>query len=169
MRLSPSIAMRAGALLPLVLMPLLLASCSGPEPDRPPSGAQELDTPRTQGETRGRVAPHGELPATFRSGPQVPARLPDGITAYPGARIVDNTVVERGGAQQMLLVAETRDPVARVTEFYREELRRAGMALTLDIGAERHASLGGTLPAGGGLVIAIREEGGRTRIEISAS
>lgn len=161
--------MRARVLSSLILTPLLLASCSDRALNPAPSGDVDIDIPRTQGETRVRVAPHGEAPATFRSGPQVPVLLPEGITAYPGGRIVENTVVERGRAQHMLLVTETPDPVAQVTAFYREQLRRARIAPSLDIGTERHAGLGGALPAGGELVIAIREENGSTRIEISVS
>lgn len=149
---------------PAVIFALLLGACAddgGREQAAPPSLSEQ---PLTPGESRTRLA--GEAGAVLRSGPQVPVSLPRDVPLYPGARIVSNTVVERGGARRALLVFETPDRIEEVMLFYRAAAQAAGMAIALDLGGEQRASLGGTLPTGEALSIAARRAGAVTRVEL---
>lgn len=161
--------MRHGPHLSLALAGLSLAACSDsvstPTPREAPSGS--YGSHPASGEIRGRITPRGEAAVTLRSGPQVPIRLPPGFTLYPGATVISNTVVERAGKRQALLVFETPDPLTEVTLFFRAQAEASGVALTLDLGGRDRASIGGTLADGGRVVIAAHQIPAGTRVELS--
>ena len=103
----------------------------------------------------------------MRSGAMVPVVLPPGLTIYPGATIVRTTRVEGAGARRTLVEFETPDPVAKVMQFYRSQAVAAGTKLTLDLGGEDRASLGGVMKGGGRMALAARAAGPVTRVELS--
>ena len=141
----------------LCLIAAACVACSGEErPGAEATGAQ--DDGLTDGESRARVAVGGGAATLLRSGPKVPAIVPPGFTVYPGARIVEATLAERGERRHALVAFETRAPLADVMDFYRAQARRAGAALTLDLEGDRSASLGGTLAGGGTFALSVRRE-----------
>lgn len=156
--------MRHVSLLALFTM-VASAGCSDSQPPQP-SPTKHGEIERTAGETRATIAPHGGSPAIARSGPEVPVSLPKGFTLYPDARVVVNTVVERGGRQRTLLVFETGDPVVEVIALYRRQAAGAGAQLTLDVGGEKRASLGGEMAGGGTFALSARRDV-RTRVELA--
>lgn len=162
--------MRIRLRLTLTVAALGLAACSdsAPVPQPEPTPAASFSHDPASGETKARIEPTGESAATLRSGPQVQVSLPSGLTLYPGATVITNTLVERDGDQRILVVFETPDAVSQVIRFYRSQARSAGVRLTLDLGSAQRASLGGPLPGGGDLVIAARQGQAGTRVEISA-
>lgn len=154
----------------MVLAAVQLAGCCERADDRHASSAPAgASREPGSGEVRARIAPRGEAATLMRSGPQVPIDLPPGFTLYPGAQVISNTVVERAGARRVLLVFETPDALAEVMLFYRAQARGAGVALSLDLGGEERASIGGPLVGGGELAIAARRGPAGTRVEISAN
>lgn len=151
-----------------ILAVLLLAACAERETQRQAAVAPSSDAPKlTSGEERARIAPQGEAAAIVRSGPEVPVSLPGGFTLYPGASVVSNTVVDRGGQRRVLLVIETPDPVEKVILHYRAEAHAAGMVVEVDLGGSERASFGGMLPSGGEVAISARRERGITRAEFA--
>ena len=102
----------------------------------------------------------------MRSGPRVPVSLPRGFTLYPRAKVIANTVVERGGATRILLVIETPDPLGAVVSFYRAQARANGMVLTLDLVGEERASIGGRTAKGLRFALSVRRTS-LTRAELA--
>ncbi|MEM6586423.1 MAG: hypothetical protein AAF692_11775, partial [Pseudomonadota bacterium] len=58
---------------------------------------------------------------TLRSGANVPVDLPAGFTAYPGAEIVSNTVVQQGRGSGNLLTMTSADSPEKVASFYKAQ------------------------------------------------
>lgn len=156
-------------LIPALLAAALLASCAEQEPKHPDAGPSVAEAELTSGEERLQIAPKGEAATILRSGPQVPLRLPRGFTLYPGAEIISNTVVQREGVPRVLLVFETSEGLNKVMAFYRAQAKLEGIPLSLDLGAEEQASIGGSLPGGGKIAISARRTGDTTRVEFAAS
>lgn len=149
-----------------VLLPIIavLAGCgerAAPEP------APSMSVEPATGEVRARIVPPGEEAVTLRSGARVPIILPPGFLIYPGARVISNSVAERGGSRRILIVFETPDPLAEVMTFYRGQADAAGAVLTLDLGGPEQASIGGRLPSGGMLSITARQGATATRVEFA--
>jgi hypothetical protein len=78
------------------------------------------------------VIPHEKWPATLRSGPDVPPRLPDGFTLPEGARVTANSLFEGPGGAGTLITFETDTPAAAVIDHVRREAETAGFAITLE-------------------------------------
>lgn len=156
--------MRCSLVIPSVIL-LASAACADRDAAKPAAVDSEV-AEHSVGEIRTTIAPHDEHPAVGRSGPRVPIVLPDGFTLYPGAEVVTNTVIERGGHQRTLLVFETNDPVSDVIAFYRRQGAAAGAQFSLDVGGERRASLGGTLARGRAFAASARRNA-RTRVELA--
>lgn len=148
-------------------IPLLAGSAGCAEREAPQPEPVEQERPdRTTGETRATIAPRGEPPAISRSGPEVPVNLPPGFTLYPGAKAISNTIVARRGKERMLMVFESPDPPAKVLTFYRLQAAKTGAQVTLDLGGEDRASLGGTLRSGESFALTVRR-GKATRAELA--
>lgn len=105
----------------------------------------------------------------MRSGPGVPVVLPPGISVYPGARIIETTLVESGGERRILMKFETPDPVAKVMLFHRAQALAANVSLTLDLDGPDVASIGGRTAKGGDFALTAYSSGSRTRAELSLS
>ena len=150
--------MRAWPLSCLTLATTLLAACNdnATTPNQRPAPTASYSHDPTSGEVQARIAPRGEAAAILRSGPRVPIALPRGFTLYPGAKVIANTVVDRGDSRRILLVFETRDPLDLVTAHYRRQARDAGYALSLDLAGDRRASIGGRTAKGQGFSLSAR-------------
>lgn len=152
----------------VVLFLSVLIGCSRQDATGRLAAADTTDQPElTSGERRASIALKGEAAATLRSGPQVPISLPSGFSVYPGATVISNTVVHRSGARQVLVVFEARAPVDAVMRHYRTQARGAGATLTLDLGGDERASIGGRLASGETLAISARRSDGITRVEFA--
>ena len=151
----------------LLLLPILLGACEDRGTSPQPSPAQTFSHDRASGEIRASIRVGEGASTEMRSGARVPAVLPPGLTIYPGATIVRTTRVEGGGARRTLVEFETPDPVAEVMQFYRSQAAGAGAKLTLDLGGEDRASLGGVMRNGGRMALAARAAGAVTRVELS--
>jgi hypothetical protein len=129
-----------------VLAGLALTGCSGPEPAgetaaEPATSAEHIIDLAT-GETRMAI-PHEDGVATLRSGPNVPLTLPDGLSLFPGSRVLDNSLVTRPRGKGTLVTFEADAPAAAVIAHYRDQAQAAGFVIALDVEA------GGTLMVGG--------------------
>ena len=152
---------------PALALVFLLASIACTDRKSPMPAQTSTRAPdRTAGEARATIAPRGEPPAVLRSGPEVPVSLPAGFTLYPGAEVVANTVVERAGRQRTLVVFETGDAIADVIPFYRRQIVASEGQITVDVGGDVRASLGGTMVGGGTFALSARRER-RTRVELA--
>ena len=58
--------------------------------------------------------------------------LPDGFTAYPGAKIVLSVEGDQGGKGGGMIAMETSAPPAKVIAFYRRQAQNAGMEIESD-------------------------------------
>lgn len=150
-----------------LLSAFALAACERRADD--PRRADELQeaTSLTRDEQRHRITSPGGLPATLRTGPEVPIALPHGFTLPAGAKVVSSTSVEHGGERRMLVVFEVADAPARVIGQYRDQVMAAGAQATLDLGGEDSASLGGTLADARSFAISARREGRVSRVEFA--
>ena len=150
------------------MLPILLIACedrgAAPVPSPTPNYSRDAES----GETRARIAGGGDA-ADMRSGARIPVALPPGLTMYPGARVLDNTVVERAGSRRVLIEFETPDPISQVILFYRTQMQAAGASLTLDLDGADAASIGGRTAAGGDIALTARRSSGRTIVQLSAS
>lgn len=146
---------------------LFLAGCEN-RADRNEAAAPPTASPTlTSGEERHRIERPGEAAATFRSGAKVPVSLPPGFTLYPGAEVVSNTRVERGGVQRVLVVFKTPDPLDKVMLFHRGQAEAAGVGLTVDLAGKDRASLAGHGIRGVAFALTAQRQGGGTRAELS--
>lgn len=152
----------------LVMLPILLSACgdrgAAPAPSPTPNFSRDAES----GETRARIGVGGDE-AEMRSGARIPVALPPGLTIYPGARVLGNTVVERGGSRRVLIEFETPDPISKVMLFHRAQVQAAGASLTLDLDGTEAASIGGRTAAGGDFALTARRSAGRTIVQLSAS
>lgn len=140
----------------------MLGACSaergGEAAKRPPATADERRVEVAQGRA-GRVA--------MRTGPSVPVTLPKGFTLFPGAQVVENTVVERRGRRHVLLHFTVDAPPGAVVAHYRAQARAARARLTLDLGGSGAASLGGTLADGQRLSVSARAGAAGSQVAVA--
>lgn len=148
---------------------LSLAACSDSVSPPPPreTPAASYGSHSGSGEVRARIVPPGESAVTLRSGPRVPIRLPPGFTLYPGATVLTNTRVERGGVERTLVRFQTSATLDILVEFYQAQASRAGASLSLGLAGRDHASIGGKLRSGTVFALSARRMGGKTRAELS--
>ena len=156
------------AAIPLLVLTLACFGCERADPGPPdeqaePKGSYVADP--ESGTIHARIG-EGENAVHLRSGSEGPVSLPPGFTLFPGARVVENSTVESGGAMRSLVVQTSPQPLAEVMLFYRQQASAAGIAPTMDIMGDDQASLGGV---GRSLEFAVsaRRVGDATRIELS--
>ncbi|MFO6448481.1 hypothetical protein ACLBKU_15210 [Erythrobacter sp. NE805] len=109
---------------------LMLAGCDAAGDAEPAPEAVHSVDPAT-GELH-MVIPHEDGPATLRSGPTLPVRLPDGLTLPEGATVTANSRFEQAGGSGALVTFETLAPAAAVITHFRDQAEAAGFAITLD-------------------------------------
>ena len=81
--------------------------------------------------------------ATLRSGAEVPVSLPDGFSLYPGAKVVTNTVVKQPDGQGTMVMFETADPGDKVIAHFREQAKKAGFDIQLEMNTNGTQMIGG--------------------------
>ncbi len=119
----------------------------------------------SSGETTMRITgPDGEE-VVSRTGAGVELSLPDGISMYPGAKIVSNTVVTGGpeGSGSMIMF-ESDDSPDDIAKHYRKQAKDAGITIQIDADMNGAKMLAGENEADGTsfMVSASREEGEST-------
>ena len=80
---------------------------------------------------------------TLRSGANVPVDLPAGFTAYPGAEIVSNTVVQQGRGSGNLLTMTSADSPEKVAAFYKAQAESAGVTIQMEMATNGAQIIGG--------------------------
>lgn len=102
----------------------------------------EYTIDKTTGETSMTVdGPDGT--ATLRSGADVPVKLPDGFSLFPGSKVVTNTVVNQPDGQGTMITFEAAAPADKVVAHYRDAAKAAGFDIQLEMNTN------GTLMVGG--------------------
>ncbi|MEE4154292.1 MAG: hypothetical protein V2I27_09045 [Erythrobacter sp.] len=134
----------------LSALSLALAACGSEssgtiEGENGERGEYTID--QSTGETKATIRTD-EGTATLRSGADVEVDLPAGFTAYPGATIVSNTVVNQAQGSGSMLFFETDDPPADVIAFYKRQAEAAGVDIQLDATINGGAMIGGENPDG---------------------
>ncbi len=129
---------------------VLLAACGSEKSgefttEEGETGEYSID-PAT-GETSARIET-AEGTATMRSGASVPVKLPDGITIYPGAQVVSNTVVDHAGGSGSMVTLRSEDTPQQVSAHYRREAEAAGYKIALEMTVENGMLIGGEKPNG---------------------
>lgn len=99
------------------------------------------------GETSARIETE-EGTATMRSGASVPVNLPDGITIYPGASVVSNTVVDHAGGSGSMVTLRSEDAPQQIASHYRREAESAGFKIELEMKVDDGVLIGGEGPGG---------------------
>ena len=123
----------------------------------------------SSGETTMRITgPDGEE-VVSRTGAGVDIELPDGISMYPGAKIVSNTVVSGGseGSGSMIMF-ESSDSPEEITQHYRKQAEDAGIAIQIDAKMEDAHMIAGEKKSDNSsfMVTATREEGDVTSAQM---
>ncbi len=123
----------------------------------------------SSGETSMRITgPDGEE-VVARSGEGVELALPDGMSMYPGAKIVQSTVVSGGSeGAGSLVIFETDDSPKEVTDFYRKQAQDAGITIQMDADMNGNRMIAGEMEGSetGFMVSASREDSDVTRAQL---
>ncbi|MDJ0642844.1 MAG: hypothetical protein QNJ15_08505 [Erythrobacter sp.] len=114
------------------------------------------------------TGPDGEE-VVSRTGPGVDVNLPDGISMYPGAKVVSNTVVSGGteGSGSMIMF-ESEDSPEAITGFYRKQAEDAGITIQIDAKMNDAQMIAGEKESDNSsfMVTASREETGVTNAQM---
>lgn len=104
-------------------------------------GSYDIDP--ESGEVRATHTDEAGVTTTMRAGEKVTAGLPDPFTLYPGATVTNTTRVEQGEGAFVTIEFTTPDERQRVVEFYRKQLRDAGIEPEVEVSAGATTTLGG--------------------------
>ncbi len=123
----------------------------------------------SSGETTMRITgPDGEE-VVSRTGAGVELSLPDGISMYPGAKIVSNTVVSGGseGSGSMIMF-ESSDSPEDITKYYRKQAESAGITIQIDASMNDAQMIAGEKKSDNSsfMVTATREDGDVTTAQM---
>ena len=80
----------------------------------------------------------------MRSGANVAVDLPMGFSAYPRAKVVSNTVIDKGDGKGTLVLMETGDSLDDVTSYYRSQAETAGIKIELQLSTDEGRMLAGS-------------------------
>ncbi|MWV27651.1 hypothetical protein [Aurantiacibacter rhizosphaerae] len=58
--------------------------------------------------------------------------LPDGFTVYPGATIVNSTVMNQSDGQGTLVIMQSDDSPEEMADFYRSQAEKSGIAIGME-------------------------------------
>lgn len=81
--------------------------------------------------------------ATLRSGADVPVSLPDGISLFPGSKVVTNTVVKQPDGQTTMVMFETNAAADKIVAHYRQQAQAAGFDIQLEMNTNGTLMIGG--------------------------
>ncbi|TAD72925.1 MAG: hypothetical protein EAY70_13095 [Sphingomonadales bacterium] len=87
--------------------------------------------------------------ATLRSGADVPVKLPDGFSLFPGSKVVTNTVVNQPDGQGTMITFEAAAPADKVVAHYRDAAKAAGFDIQLEMNTNGTMMVGGEREADG--------------------
>lgn len=156
--------------LALLAAPVALAACSqerrdAPAADPEPRGSYAVD--RATGETFARFEDDDGAVTTMRSGEQVPLLLPDGFSLYPGARVTNNTRVEKPEGILLSLDMTSPDMPGKIAAFYTAEAEAAGFAIEVKLDTGPSRVVAGKSPEGDTLALLAVREGEVTEAHLS--
>lgn len=119
---------------------VFVASCnSGPSPD--------LSLDDAHGESKA-VLETDRGQVVGQSGTNVPVKLPDGFSVYPGAKVLSNTSVAHSGKHEAFVVMASPDSPKAMREYYEKQARAAGVEPSLTLDGDESAMVAGTGPGG---------------------
>ena len=98
----------------------------------------------------------------MRSGGNVPVNLPKGFSAYPGAKVVSNTMIDKGDGKGSMVVMESKDSLDDVTSYYRSQAEKAGVKIGMQLTTDQGRMLAGESDNGTSFSLNVNEEGGKT-------
>jgi hypothetical protein len=102
----------------------------------------EYTIDKETGETTMTVeGPDGE--ATLRSGAAVPVKLPDGLSLFPGSKVVTSTLVKQPDGQGTMVMFEAEAPAEAVVAHYRDQAKAAGFDIQLEMNTNGTQMIGG--------------------------
>lgn len=81
--------------------------------------------------------------ATLRSGTDVPVKLPDGFSLFPGSKVVTNTVVSQPDGSGTMITFEADAPADKVVAHYRDQAKAAGFDIQLEMNTNGTTMIGG--------------------------
>ena len=136
-------------LVPLLPFALALTACQNTDEGEAdavetaePMGRYEIDP--ESGEVRATHTDAVGVTTTLRAGDKVDPRYPEPFTLYPGARITNTMLVDRGEGTAVIVEFATVDARDDVIQFYREQARKAGIEPDIEVAAGPTTTLGGT-------------------------
>lgn len=103
---------------------------------------------------------------SMRSGGDVPIDLPRGFSAYPGAKVVSNTIIDQGDGKGSLVIMESEDSLDDITGYYRKQAEAAGVNIGVQLTTEQGRMLAGESEAGMAFSLNASEEGGKTTMTL---
>lgn len=121
---------------PTLPLALALAACGGEGTD--PTAPQ--DSSSTNSSTTTIETADGDT-VTQKTGKDVKVDLPKGVSIYPDAKVVANTVTTVGNERQMTIMMESAAMPAEIAAHYKDEAGEAGMEITIDLGFEGNNSI----------------------------
>ncbi|MGF1550655.1 MAG: hypothetical protein ACFBQW_09060 [Sphingomonadaceae bacterium] len=151
----------------LTTLGLCLAACGGDEVSgtfedeegRQGSYTVDRDGQRTDMKIR---TEEGDI--DIRSGPEVTAELPEGFSLYPGARIVNSTVMrgDASGQEGAMLVFTSSASPEKLISYYRDQAEDAGIEIQMETTAGGSRMIGGEGPDGLSFSFSANEAGDET-------
>lgn len=154
--------MRFAAIIPATL---ILAACGSQSDD----AASDADTSYSVDEESGVTTSQITTPdgtAKMESGAGVKAKLPDGFTIMPGAKVISasNISTEQGsGSMTMLEIAK---PAEDVIAHYRKQAEAAGIKIQLEMNNEGTRMIGGEGEGGLTFSLTASEVDGSTNVQL---
>jgi hypothetical protein len=121
----------------------LLAGCGGKKEESitvtDASGQKTTITTTTEGDTATITTADGQF--TAKSGEGLEVTLPSGVPSYPGAKAIATFSGGDATSQGSMVSLETADPVAKVVDFYKAEMAKAGYTSKAEMRTDQSAML----------------------------
>ena len=126
----------------VVALALMLASC-GSEFAGDDGGApgSTLNPERAPGQATTSIDTADGDTVVQRTGRDVPVELPDGLSLFPDARVIANTVTDGVSGKQTTVMFTTEALPLEIADYYRSAAAKAGMELAIDLEFDRTSTL----------------------------
>ena len=108
-------------------------------------------------------------PVTLRSGADVEATLPQGVSLYPGADVVRTTTTQSGAVQDALATMRSPDEPAAIIDFYRGQAFAAGWTTDMDLATPTTHALTASGPDGLRFSVSVQSQTGGALMTLRVS